>query len=474
MFYCTPQTLLNDIRNGLVDATQIVCVVVDEAHRASGNYAYVQVVSQIERRNRHFRVLALSATPGSSMEKVQEVVHKLHITHLEVRNDEDPDVKKYINSRIEEIVEVGTARAGKLEPLRVDFFNAAMRPLLAKLQRAQAFHAKITSNITRGSIYQAYQSWKIGGGNGNNNDWGSGQLSINGVHGAFGALLSLAMANDLLRDHGIGGFYKQLKRFENDPKSRKAGNPRREIVSGPEWSALVQKTERMQASGQHVHPKLRALYSVLREHFDRYDQGGRASGAGTRVIVFAQFRNSVTGIVQFLEGKEEQRVAGEDARIALAREEGREIGRRRVRIRSHKFVGQSNGAASSSTGAGKGGASTSSSRPKPKPKPKRKKKKKMTAAAAKRGPYYDEKNDSDAEGFVDPSAVEQAAAAAAAAESAEKANADDDRGMNQKKQESVVQGFKDGTFNVLVSTSIGEEGLDIGQVDRKCFWVLCF
>ena len=97
----------------------------------------------------------------------------------------------------------------------------------------------------------------------------------------------------------------------------------------------------------------------------------------------------------------------------------------------------------------------------------------MTAAAAKRGPYYDEKNDSDAEGFVDPSAVEQAAAAAAA-ESAEKANADDDRGMNQKKQESVVQGFKDGTFNVLVSTSIGEEGLDIGQVDRKCFWVLCF
>ena len=54
----------------------------------------MQVVSQIDRRNRHFRVLALSATPGTSMEKVQEVVHKLNITHLEVRNDEDPDVKK--------------------------------------------------------------------------------------------------------------------------------------------------------------------------------------------------------------------------------------------------------------------------------------------------------------------------------------------------------------------------------------------
>ena len=185
-----------------MDATKIVCVVVDEAHRASGNYAYVQVVSQIERRNRHFRVLALSATPGTSMEKVQEVVHKLHITHLEVRNDEDPDVKKYINSRIEEIVEVGTARAGKLEPLRVEFFNAAMRPLLSKLQRSQAFHQRITPTISKGSIYQAYQSWRAGGGN-NNSNWGPGQLTISEVHGAFGAVLSLAMANDLLRDHGI-------------------------------------------------------------------------------------------------------------------------------------------------------------------------------------------------------------------------------------------------------------------------------
>ena len=44
--------------------------------------------------------------------------------------------------------------------------------------------------------------------------------------------------------------------------------------------------------------------------------------------------------------------------------------------------------------------------------------------------------------------------------------------MNQKKQENVVKGFKDGTFNVLVSTSIGEEGLDIGQVDRKSFGFL--
>lgn len=42
---------------------------------------------------------------------------------------------------------------------------------------------------------------------------------------------------------------------------------------------------------------------------------------------------------------------------------------------------------------------------------------------------------------------------------------ENDKGFNQKEQKRVIQEFKDGKFNVLVSTSIGEEGLDIGEVD---------
>lgn len=39
------------------------------------------------------------------------------------------------------------------------------------------------------------------------------------------------------------------------------------------------------------------------------------------------------------------------------------------------------------------------------------------------------------------------------------------KGMRQKEQEQIVQDFKNGLYNVLVATSIGEEGLDIGEVD---------
>jgi ATP-dependent DNA helicase MPH1 len=43
-------------------------------------------------------------------------------------------------------------------------------------------------------------------------------------------------------------------------------------------------------------------------------------------------------------------------------------------------------------------------------------------------------------------------------------------GMDQKKQLEVIEQFKAGTFNTLIATSIGEEGLDIGEVDL----IICY
>jgi ERCC4-related helicase len=73
VFFCTPQTLLNDITSGRCDPLQIVCLVVDEAHKATANYAYTSAVKLIGEVSTHFRVLALSATPGSDIKKIQNV-----------------------------------------------------------------------------------------------------------------------------------------------------------------------------------------------------------------------------------------------------------------------------------------------------------------------------------------------------------------------------------------------------------------
>lgn len=40
-----------------------------------------------------------------------------------------------------------------------------------------------------------------------------------------------------------------------------------------------------------------------------------------------------------------------------------------------------------------------------------------------------------------------------------------DKGLKQKDQKQAIADFKEGKFNIMVSTSVGEEGLDIGEVD---------
>lgn len=50
------------------------------------------------------------------------------------------------------------------------------------------------------------------------------------------------------------------------------------------------------------------------------------------------------------------------------------------------------------------------------------------------------------------------------------AQKDDKKGMTQKEQIKVLEDFRDGIYNVLVATSVAEEGLDIPKVDLVVFY----
>ena len=45
-----------------------------------------------------------------------------------------------------------------------------------------------------------------------------------------------------------------------------------------------------------------------------------------------------------------------------------------------------------------------------------------------------------------------------------------DKGLKQKEQIEIIQNFKDGLYNVLIATSVAEEGLDISEVDLVIFY----
>lgn len=96
----TPQTLVNDLATGNSDPSNIVLLVIDEAHKGTGDHAYTQIVRFMMAANPFFRILALSATPGKNAAAVQAIVDSLHISHIEIRNEDSMDVRPYMHKRV--------------------------------------------------------------------------------------------------------------------------------------------------------------------------------------------------------------------------------------------------------------------------------------------------------------------------------------------------------------------------------------
>jgi len=92
----TPQGCVNDIINGRINLEEISLMVFDEAHRAVGDYDYVFMAKQYNKKGKFPRIIGLTASPGSDMQKITEVSKNLFIENIELRSDVDPDVKPYV------------------------------------------------------------------------------------------------------------------------------------------------------------------------------------------------------------------------------------------------------------------------------------------------------------------------------------------------------------------------------------------
>ena len=91
----TPQVIRNDLRAGRYDLEDVSLIVFDEAHRAVGDYAYVDVAAAYKEVADHL-VLGMTASPGSSAEKILEVCGNLGLTAVEIRTEYDADVVSYV------------------------------------------------------------------------------------------------------------------------------------------------------------------------------------------------------------------------------------------------------------------------------------------------------------------------------------------------------------------------------------------
>ncbi len=97
----TPQTLENDLLNGRINPDRFSVICFDEAHRATGEYAYSRILQDIPKS---CQIVGFTATPGNSEEAVREVIANLRSENIVVRYFDSPDVKDYVSIHRPEIV----------------------------------------------------------------------------------------------------------------------------------------------------------------------------------------------------------------------------------------------------------------------------------------------------------------------------------------------------------------------------------
>ncbi|KAI9633416.1 uncharacterized protein MKK02DRAFT_18316 [Dioszegia hungarica] len=366
VFYCTPQTMYNDLTTGRLDPRDIVLAVFDEAHKASGSYAYTTILAYLTAHQPHFRVLALTATPGADVPKVQGVVDALHISRIEIREAEDPAISKYMNEKHTEQHVVPMSDV--IEGFR-DRWAVLMRPMVQKLVDKGVLMDRDLDTKRLKPFRLTAKRMEIS------------RDRTSGVRWALGSLQSLeqmARAMTHLLEFSLGMFRATLLEIagntsqETGKKVGSKGNSN-SLRNNLEFQKLLRDVEaemnlmRIGAGGRgrsDAHPKMGKTLELLLAHFTQAAEDEKVHGIknDTRAMVFCSFRHCVLEVVDML-----------NDHPAL--------------LKATKFVGQSQG------------------------------------------------------------------------------KQENDKGFNQKEQKKTIVDFKEGKHNILVSTSIGEEGLDIGEVD---------
>ncbi|XP_032791668.2 Fanconi anemia group M protein homolog [Daphnia magna] len=361
VFFLTPQILTNDISRAACPANEVKCLVLDEAHKALGNYAYVQVVQELCKHGAIFRILALSATPGSDLKAIQQVIVNLRISKIEVRNEDSPDIVPYCHSRkIDKVVVPLGPEITQVRDAFLNIFGVCAR----RLMEAGVLFSKDIGSLTKYMLLQSRDKFR-------QNPPDNFPRNRSGmIEGDFALCITLTHALELLLQHGIRGFYNFLA-GKTDVVDGETGHnrTRTELLKVNGFSQMMEDLKSKFGNGCQVgsavsHPKLTKLKEIVLEHFQQAEKENRQ----TRVMIFSQYRDSVNEIVALLE---------EYAPL----------------IKAMNFVGHGNNTTGVKT-----------------------------------------------------------------------------KGFTQADQIRVIKQFTEGNYNTLVSTCVGEEGLDIGDVDM----IICY
>lgn len=254
----TPQTIRNDMKKGIFPTREVSLAVFDEAHRAVGDYAYVEIAQNLPEAA---LIIALTASPGGDRSKIKEVLSNLRINNIEIRSQDDPDVAPYVKKMTHNWIPVElSGEYLEAKALLSEYVKKHARLLRGAGVRPQLFSKKAFLAL-RQKLFNMKHPSKY-------------RLIY-----LYSCLLHALHIQELLETQGRVPVFKYLEKLSGSPsKSAKA-------VSGSQEMLKIRSL--LEAGSEH--PKLLKLLSLM------------DSMRGSKAIVFVQYRAQIEQIVSELE-----------------------------------------------------------------------------------------------------------------------------------------------------------------------------
>ncbi|HQA21319.1 MAG TPA: helicase-related protein [Methanomassiliicoccaceae archaeon] len=268
----TPQSVSNDLDNGVIDLDDVSLIVYDEAHRAVGNYAYVKVA----RHNKGALALGMTASPGSTRKRIPTVCANLGLRELEWREEDAEDVAPHVHDVKVEVVRVASPEHA---PMVMELLRRLQRPsidVLVKMRLMKDDRPATVPYLLQ--VNKAIESRMRQGGN-------RGYLFR--AMSASAAAIKVAHAIELAGCQSTAALKRHVEKLRREAESKNGSRASRQLAATSELGEVERLLE-----DADEHPKMQVVRELVKEQLKKMPS--------SKTIVFTNYRDSCDAVVEAL------------------------------------------------------------------------------------------------------------------------------------------------------------------------------
>lgn len=269
VLFSTPQTISNDLKKGVIDLSDFILCIFDEAHKCAGNYAYTYIAKRYIASAKNPLILALTASPGSHKFKIDEVRNKLFIDKIEIREREDADVKPYVQEVRSSHIEVELTP--EMKSIRL-YLETAKDEKIKKLISAKIIHSHKTTKSQLLKLQEELAKKKTG----------YAYMAMSWIAEVIKIDYSLLLL-ETQSLYSLKQYFDGLEKDDTKAVARLMGNEN--------FLNAIRLTNEL-VNENKEHPKIEKLREIVENELK--------NNKAARIIVFAQYRTTIKRIFDAL------------------------------------------------------------------------------------------------------------------------------------------------------------------------------